>query len=84
MSNHFYSRNHDTWLSYSAYSSCKKDGEFWKRHIFFRNILQSNQNLRSEYSQLKQELAQREWKTRNDYAAANADFIKQVEDQYYK
>ena len=62
----------------------KKDEEFWKKHIFFRNILQSNQKLRSEYSQLKQVLAHREWKNRNDYAAAKTAFIKQVENQYYE
>jgi len=62
----------------------KKDEVFWEKHIFFRNILQSNQKLRSEYSQLKQVLAHREWKNRNDYAAAKTAFIKQVENQYYE
>jgi len=61
----------------------KKGGEFWKKHLFFRNILQSNQKTRSEYSQLKQELANKQWKDRNDYATAKTAFIKQVEDQYY-
>ena len=62
----------------------KKDEVFWKKHIFFRNILQSKQKIRSDYSQLKQELAHREWKNRNDYAAAKTAFIKQVEGQYYE
>jgi len=61
----------------------KKDQEFWKKHIFFRNILQTNQKLRHEYSQLKQALAHMEWKNRNDYASAKTAFIKKVEDEYY-
>ena len=61
----------------------KKDGGFWKKHIFFQNILQSNQKIRRDYSQLKQELAHREWENRNDYAAAKTAFINRIEDQYY-
>ena len=60
----------------------KKGGEFWKKHLFFRNILQSNQQLRSEYGQLKQALARREWKNRNDYANAKSAFISEVLNQY--
>lgn len=60
----------------------KKGGEFWRKHLFFRNILQSNQQLRSEYGQLKQVLARREWKNRNDYANAKSAFISEVLNQY--
>ena len=60
----------------------KKGGEFWKTHLLFRNILQSNQTIRREYGHLKQTLARSKWPHRNEYANAKSAFISDVLDQY--
>ena len=54
-------------------------GEFWQRHLLFRNRLRSDPATAAEYASLKKELAKRDWKISNDFAEAKAEFIKRVE-----
>lgn len=54
-------------------------GDWWTRHILFRNYLRNNSHAKNEYALLKRQLAEREWADGNEYAAAKTDFIKTVE-----
>ena len=55
------------------------DTEFWSRHLKFRDQLRNNSNYKDQYYKLKLDLAKREWKDGNEYAAAKSEFIKMVE-----
>jgi len=57
----------------------EKDTEFWVRHLSFRDCLRNNIADREAYFNLKKELAEKEWKDGNDYAAAKTEFIKAIE-----
>jgi len=50
--------------------------DFWVRHLKFRDHLRTSEQDRNRYSELKQELATRDWNDRNEYAAAKSDFIR--------
>jgi GrpB-like predicted nucleotidyltransferase (UPF0157 family) len=52
---------------------------FWKRHIQFRDYLQSHDDARDEYYRLKKELAGRDWNDVNDYAYAKTEFVRKIE-----
>lgn len=54
-------------------------GEFWQRHLLFRDYLQQHPDVASAYAALKQKLAEREWHDLNDYADAKTEFIRSVE-----
>lgn len=54
-------------------------GEFWKRHLFFRDYLRRNPEAAKEYAALKKRLAEREWENVNEYADAKTEFIKSIE-----
>lgn len=55
------------------------NSDFWDRHIFFRNQLHQNPELRKAYEKLKTDLSKVEWNSGNDYADAKSNFIKSVE-----
>lgn len=54
-------------------------GEFWERHLLFRDFLRENPARAGEYAALKRSLAELEWKDTNEYADAKTAFIKAVE-----
>lgn len=56
-------------------------GEFWERHILFRDYLRQNPGIAGQYASLKKELAGREWEDVNEYADAKTEFIKEIEDK---
>ncbi len=53
--------------------------EFWDRHLRFRDHLRENQEARDRYSDLKLNLARREWVDVNEYADAKTAFIRGIE-----
>jgi GrpB-like predicted nucleotidyltransferase (UPF0157 family) len=56
-------------------------GEFWERHILFRDYLRRNPGVAEQYASLKRELAKREWKDGNEYADAKTEFIRGIENK---
>ena len=54
-------------------------GEFWERHLFFRDYLRQNPDAANEYAALKKQLTEREWADVNEYADAKTEFIKSIE-----
>jgi GrpB-like predicted nucleotidyltransferase (UPF0157 family) len=56
-------------------------GEFWERHLLFRDFLRANAEVRQQYASLKKHLAEREWESTNEYAAAKTDFVRMAEAQ---
>jgi len=54
-------------------------GEFWARHLLFRDYLRQNPEVAEKYAALKKQLAEREWEDVNEYADAKTEFIKSVE-----
>ncbi|MGZ4056440.1 MAG: GrpB family protein [Bacteroidia bacterium] len=57
------------------------DGQFWERHILFRDFLRKNEIIKNEYASLKRQLAQKDWIDGNEYAGAKTEFIKAIEEQ---
>jgi GrpB-like predicted nucleotidyltransferase (UPF0157 family) len=57
------------------------DGEFWNRHLLFRDYLRANPPLMQEYGALKRQLAERDWEDVNQYADAKTEFIRRAEKQ---
>ena len=56
-------------------------GEFWERHILFRDYLRQNPVVAEQYASLKKALAGREWEDVNEYADAKTAFIREIEDK---
>jgi GrpB-like predicted nucleotidyltransferase (UPF0157 family) len=56
-------------------------GEFWRRHLFFRDYLRQNPEMVNEYAALKKQLAEREWVDVNEYADAKTEFIRSIENK---
>lgn len=56
----------------------EKDGEFWARHLLFRDYLRSHRETAQQYELLKRSLTPR-FTDGNDYASAKTAFIKEVE-----
>ncbi|RPI15533.1 MAG: hypothetical protein EHM58_14000 [Ignavibacteriae bacterium] len=54
-------------------------GEFWKRHITFRDYLRTHDETRDEYFKVKKNLSDKEWDDSNDYAYAKTEFIQGIE-----
>ena len=59
-------------------------GEFWERHLLFRDFLRANRDVADEYAALKKELAETDWSDINEYADAKTAFIKDVENRARK
>lgn len=59
-------------------------GEFWARHLLFRDYLRQNPEAAQRYSALKKQLAEREWEDVNEYADAKTEFIRSVENKAKK
>jgi GrpB-like predicted nucleotidyltransferase (UPF0157 family) len=55
------------------------NGDWWKRHILFRDYLRTNIDAKNEYALLKRQLEKREWADGNEYADAKTEFIKTIE-----
>ena len=53
--------------------------EFWNRHLAFRDYLRNSKSTREAYYNLKKELALKDWKDGNEYAAAKNEFIRASE-----
>ena len=56
-------------------------GEFWVRHLAFRDYLRSHPDTAREYAQLKTELAARHRLEREAYTDAKGPFIRRVEEK---
>jgi GrpB-like predicted nucleotidyltransferase (UPF0157 family) len=56
-------------------------GQFWERHLLFRDFLRKNENVKNEYASLKRQLAQKDWIDGNEYAVAKTEFIKAIEER---
>ncbi len=54
-------------------------GEFWERHLLFRDFLRANSDAARQYAMLKRNLAAVEWQDKNDYTEAKTVFIKNIE-----
>ena len=54
-------------------------GEFWERHLLFRDYLRNNPKAMNEYADLKQKLATEDWENTNKYADAKTSFIRGIE-----
>jgi GrpB-like predicted nucleotidyltransferase (UPF0157 family) len=54
-------------------------GDWWTRHILFRDYLRKNVWAKNEYAVLKRQLAEKDWTDANEYADAKTDFIKTIE-----
>ena len=57
----------------------KKDTDWFKRHIAFRDELRGNTKVKFDYQLLKLQLATIDWKSGDDYAEAKSSFIRSVE-----
>ena len=82
---------HDHLIPNRRYFTKKKDGikthhlhvveyqsEIWNRHLEFRDYLRSNPDARSEYYDLKLNLAKRNWNSGSEYADAKSEFIQAI------
>lgn len=56
-------------------------GEFWQRHLLFRDYLRAYPDVASAYAVLKKELARLDWDDVNDYADAKTAFIRNIENR---
>jgi len=56
-------------------------GEFWIRHLLFRDYLQQNPKMANEYAALKKQLAEHDWVDVNEYADAKTKFITDIENK---
>ena len=54
-------------------------GEFWQRHLLFRDFLRDHPQVAQEYEQLKRELAAEYGLDRAGYTEAKTSFIRSVE-----
>jgi len=59
----------------------KLGGEFWQRHLLFRDFLRANPDVADEYGALKKGLAELDWDDTNRYVDAKTDFIKNIENK---
>jgi GrpB-like predicted nucleotidyltransferase (UPF0157 family) len=54
-------------------------GEFWERHLLFRDYLRENHEAMDEYANLKEKLGEEDWENTNQYADAKTVFIRSIE-----
>jgi GrpB-like predicted nucleotidyltransferase (UPF0157 family) len=62
-------------------------GDFWERHLAFREYLKHHPEVKNQYQSLKLELAKKDWPDAFSFNEAKDAFIKQVEKlaiQWYK
>ncbi len=52
---------------------------FWRRHLFFRDYLRENSEIREEYARLKMFLAEKYRNDRPSYTDAKTDFVLGIE-----
>lgn len=57
---------------------CSAGSSWERRHLLFRDRLRAHAGDRELYERTKQELARREWRSRNDYADAKSDVIAEI------
>lgn len=57
------------------------DSDWHRRHLAFRDFLRAQPDLRDAYAQYKRKLAEREWESGSQYAAAKTPFIQPAEKQ---
>jgi GrpB-like predicted nucleotidyltransferase (UPF0157 family) len=55
---------------------CARGGDFWRRHIAFRDALRAHPDLASAYATLKRELAARHRDDRVAYTDAKTEFVE--------
>ncbi|MCX6741019.1 MAG: GrpB family protein [Candidatus Parcubacteria bacterium] len=56
----------------------KYNGQTWKKHLFFRDKLNSNKKIAKQYSALKKQLAKKFSQDRQSYTAKKHGFIQSV------
>ena len=56
-------------------------GQFWERHLLFRDFLRNNELAKDEYASFKRQLSKKDWKDGNEYADAKTEFIKAIEER---
>lgn len=56
-------------------------GDWWTRHLAFRDYLRVHDDAREAYEQLKRDLATRDFATVSEYAEAKTDFIRSIEEK---
>jgi GrpB-like predicted nucleotidyltransferase (UPF0157 family)/protein associated with RNAse G/E len=56
----------------------ERNGEFWKRHLSFRDYLCSHPDVAQRYCKLKKELAEKHASNREAYSEAKTSFIESV------
>jgi GrpB-like predicted nucleotidyltransferase (UPF0157 family)/predicted RNA-binding protein associated with RNAse of E/G family len=56
----------------------ERNGDFWKRHLMFRDYLRSHPDMAQQYSRLKKELAEKHASNREAYTEAKTSFIESV------
>ncbi len=54
-------------------------GEFWQRHLAFRDYLRAHPEVAAQYDRLKRDLARSYRDDREGYTSAKTDFIRTVE-----
>ncbi|MCD4819683.1 MAG: GrpB family protein [Candidatus Cloacimonetes bacterium] len=54
------------------------ESEFWSDHILFRDFLDSHENLKIEYQNLKYEFSDRYKNDREKYTESKSDFIQKI------
>ena len=56
----------------------RQGGQFWNRHLLFRDYLRTHTDVAMQYADLKKSLAQRDWKDGNEYASPKGAFIDEA------
>lgn len=56
----------------------EKDGDFWKKHVFFRNYLRTHHEAMKEYEDLKRKLAVEYRNDRGTYTDMKGPFIEGI------
>lgn len=54
-------------------------GDFWQRHLAFRDYLRAHPDVSAQYDRLKRDLAERYRNDREGYTNAKTDFIRAIE-----
>jgi len=57
------------------------DGDFWERHLLFRDYLRTHPEVSQQYHLLKKELAAKHGSDRAAYTEAKTSFIRCIEDR---
>jgi len=62
----------------------EKNGDFWKRHVFFRDFLRAHADIAREYCEIKKKLARKYKNEREKYTEAKGPFIQKVLKNMYE